>query len=223
MVTKLARLDTKRRTSMEVIRNFPDEEIIANLRSGLRMDETIKSIYRNNFESLSRYIVHNSGSQQDAEDIFQEVVVSFIDLVQRDKFRGESSIKTFLFSINRNTWLNELKKRGRASVREEKYVRMEVNDEKGMERAEAGAAGHIEEREEKAAIASVVASLGDTCRKILTLFYYENLSMKEILDATDYDNEQVVRNKKYKCLKQLEQMLNEKPQLKQTLKNLLHG
>ncbi|MFN8289591.1 MAG: sigma-70 family RNA polymerase sigma factor [Chitinophagaceae bacterium] len=216
-------MDTKKRTSMEVIRNFPDEEIVANLRSGLRMDDTIKVLYRNYFEGLSRYIIHNSGSAQDAEDIFQEVVVNFIDLVQRDKFRGESSIKTFLFSMNRNTWLNELKRKGRAAVREEKYVRMETKDEAGQEPVDANAARAVEDREEKAAIASIVASLGETCRKILTLFYYENLPMKEILEATEYDNEQVVRNKKYKCLKQLEQMLNEKPQLKQTLKNLLHG
>ena len=47
--------------------------------------------------------------------------------------------------------------------------------------------------------------------------------MKEILDATDYENEQVVRNKKYKCLKQLEKMILEKPHLKETLKTLLHG
>ena len=30
---------------MEVIRNFPDSELVANLRSGQRMDETIKAIY----------------------------------------------------------------------------------------------------------------------------------------------------------------------------------
>ena len=61
------------------------------------------------------------------------------------------------------------------------------------------------------------------CKKILLLFYYENLSISEILDTLDYQNEQVVRNKKYKCLKELEQMITEKPLLKQTLKNLLHG
>lgn len=201
---------------MEVIRNFPDEEVVANLRTGQRMDETIKAIYRNHFEVLSRYITNNSGSRQDAEDMFQEVVVNFIELVQKDKFRGESGIRTFLFSMNRHTWLNELKRRGRATVREEKF-------EKGQERVELDTSHLIAGREEKAAIASLVAALGDTCKKILTLFYYENLSMKEILDATDYENEQVVRNKKYKCLKQLEQMFNEKPHLKQALKNLLHG
>jgi len=180
------------------------------------MDDTIKAIYRVHFEGLSRYITNNSGSRQDAEDIFQEVVVNFIDLVQKDKFRGDSSIKTFLFSMNRHSWLNELKRRGRALAREEKY-------ERGQDSVEADTAHLIADREEKAAIARLVAALGDTCQKILTLFYYENLSMREILEATDYENEQVVRNKKYKCLKQLEQMLNEKPHLKQTLKNLLHG
>lgn len=199
---------------MEVIRNFPDQEIVANLRSGLRMDETIKAIYRNYFEGLSWYITNNSGSEQDAEDIFQEVVVNFIELVQKDKFRGESTIKTFLFSMNRHTWLNELKRRGRAMAREEKF-------ERGQERTEMDHSQLMTDREEKTAVADLVAALGDTCKKILTLFYYDNLSMKEILDATDYENEQVVRNKKYKCLKQLEQMLNEKPHLKETLQNLL--
>lgn len=44
--------------------------------------------------------------------------------------------------------------------------------------------------------------------------------MRKIVDATDYENEQVVRNKKYKCLKQLEQMLHEKPALRESLKVL---
>jgi DNA-directed RNA polymerase specialized sigma24 family protein len=92
---------------MELIRNLPDTELVANLRAGKSMDEAIKAIYRNHFESLCWYIMNNSGSRQDAEDVFQEVVLSFIDLVQRDKFRGESTVKTFLFSLNRHTWLNE--------------------------------------------------------------------------------------------------------------------
>lgn len=201
---------------MEVIRNFPDSELVANLRAGKRMEETIKAIYRDHFESLAWYTMNNSGSRQDAEDVFQEVVVSFIDLVKKDKFRGESTVKTFLYSLNRHTWLNELKRRGRALAREEKY-------EKGQERVELDTGHLIAEREGKAEVMRLVEELGDTCRKILVLFYYENLSMKEILDNLHYENEQVVRNKKYKCLKQLEQMIKEKPALLQTLKNLLHG
>lgn len=201
---------------MEVIRNFPDPELVANLKAGRRMEESIKELYRNYFDGLCWYIMNNSGSRQDAEDIFQEVLVSFIELVQKDKFRGEASIKTFLFSLNRFTWLNELKRRGRALAREEKY-------EKAQDRVELDTSQHIAEREGKAEVLRIVGELGETCKKILLLFYYENLSMREILDRTDYETEQVVRNKKYKCLKQLEQMINANPALKQTLKNLMHG
>lgn len=201
---------------MEVIRNFPDSELVANLRSRQRMDETIRAIYRNHFDSLSWYVMNNSGSRQDAEDVFQEMMVNFIDLVQKDKFRGESTVKTFLFSLNRHIWLNELKRRGRALAREEKF-------EKGQDRVEADTGHMIADRESRQQVIKLVEELGDTCKKILLLFYYENLSMREILETMHYENEQVVRNKKYKCLKQLEQMLNEKPELKQTLKNLLNG
>lgn len=201
---------------MEVIKNFPDSEIVENLRSGKRMEATVKALYRMHFDSLSWHIMNNNGNREDAEDIFQEVMVSFIDLVQKDKFRGESSVKTFLFSLNRNLWLNELKRRGRALVREEKF-------EKGKEKAEEDFGFQLAEREGKKAVLDVVQKLGETCKKILLLFYYEDLPMKEIVSATDFENEQVVRNKKYKCLKQLEQMLDTNPILKQTLKNLLHG
>lgn len=201
---------------MGVIRNLADGELLEAIRQGKGLDAAIKSVYRVHFESMAWLVKNNNGNQQDAEDIFQEVVVSFIELVQKGKFRGESSVKTFLFSMTKNTWLNELKKRGRSEVRELKY-------EKAKDHLEMDVSHLIAEQEAKKQIMDVVAQLGDTCKKILVMFYYENLSMKEILANLEYGNEQVVRNKKYKCLKQLEQMITSDPSLTQTLKNILHG
>jgi RNA polymerase sigma factor (sigma-70 family) len=201
---------------MNSVRKFPDTEILANLRSGDRLDETIRMLYRDHFDPLSRYILANNGSQQDAEDIFQDTMVAFIELVQKDRFRGESSIGTFLYSMNRFAWLNEIKRKGRAQAREEKY-------EKETEQPEMDSISGLTNREEQKEISRIIDSLGENCKKILLLYYYEDKSMKEIAEATEYDNEQVVRNKKYKCLKQLEQMLNEKPYLKNTLKSFLNG
>lgn len=201
---------------MKAVKTFSDTELVANLQSGDRMDETIRAIYRDYFDGLSLYVINNSGSRQDAEDIFQEVIIDFIELVQKDKFRGESSIKTFLFSLNRHNWLNELKRRGRAAAREEKY-------EKGQERTAIDVSQLIVSREDRQQLLQMMDRLGEGCKKILLMFYYENLSVKEMLDALNYENEQVVRNKKYKCMKQLEQMIEADPLLKQTLKNLLNG
>ena len=159
--------------------------------------------------------MNNSGSRQDAEDIFQEVVISFINAIQKNKFRGESSIKTFLYSMNKHAWLNELKKRGRAMQRE-------LNYGKDQDREDLDASHLIVHREARTQVIEIVDQLGGACKKILLMFYYENLSMKEILEKTEYETEQVVRNKKYKCLQQLEQMLNEKPLLKESFKKALH-
>lgn len=199
---------------MEIARKLSDEELTRYLKSSRNSEEGIKSIYREYFEGLSRFIMNNSGSRQDAEDIFQEVVLSFIDAVRKDKFRGESSVKTFLYSLNRHLWLNELKRKGRADKRELKY-------EHEQDRTEMDVSHFIAGREAKAQILQLVGRLGEMCKKILLMFYYEDLSMKEIVEQTDYENEQVVRNKKYKCLKQLEEMISADPLLKQTLKNII--
>lgn len=201
---------------MELRHLVPDREILLSLETGSRMNETIRLLYRDHFEPLSRYILQNGGNEQDAEDIFQEVIVSFIDLVRKDRFRGESSIKTFLYAMNRNLWLNEWKRRDRAMKREEKYEAAnakEVSD----------AGQQIADKEERDRLIALVDQLGDTCKKILLLFYYEGRSMKEIWEELDYESEQVVRNKKHKCMKKLEEMINANPSIKNTLKNLLNG
>jgi RNA polymerase sigma factor (sigma-70 family) len=194
---------------------FTDAEIISNLANDHQTSATIRFLYRENFGMLSRYILNNSGNEQDAEDIFQEVMVAFIHLLKAGKFRGESSIRTFLFSLNKNIWLNELKRRGRASLREEKY-------EKNMNREEQSAGIAMELRQTKQELLKTLDSLGENCKKILLLFYYENRSMKEIVNELPYENEQVVRNKKGKCLKKLEELVKGNQTLYDQLKNYIH-
>lgn len=201
---------------MNVSRKFSDEELINSLQQERNSNDAIRFMYDHYFESLSRFVMNNQGSLQDAEDIFQELVINFIALVKLNKFRGESSIKTFLFSLNRFSWLNELKRRGRASARE-------LNYEKGMDIVEKDFSHAALQKESTLQVYALMDELGETCKRILLMFYYEDLSMKEMLQQLNYENEQIVRNKKYKCLKQLEKMISDNPSLKQTLKNLLNG
>ncbi|MFL5811566.1 MAG: RNA polymerase sigma factor [Flavisolibacter sp.] len=192
-----------------------DGEVLELLRSQRTAGEGIRFLYQQHFESLSSFIIHNNGASEDAQDVFQEVIVSFIQLVKQEKFRGEASIKTFLFSMNRNVWFNELKRRKRANDREKKYDKMQPAEEEEINRV-------IENREASGKLIQVLDNLGEACKKILLLYYYENLSMTEILSQTDYENEQTVRNKKYKCMKKLEEMVSADKNLYLQLKNLLH-
>ena len=199
---------------MEVFKNYNDDQLLLLIRNETNIDDAIKYLYKQYFTGLSIYVQQYDGNKQDAEDIFQETIVAFIELVQQNKFRGDASIKTLLFAINKNTWLNELKRRSRAGLREEKFEIARDNVDEGIETYIAG-------REARKKVLDILDKTGEGCKKILLAFYYENLSMKEIATMTNYENEQVLRNKKYKCLKHLEQLLTADPALAKTLKDAL--
>jgi len=200
---------------MQVSRNYSDQELLVLIQYIRGVDDAVRYLYSEYHAFLSIYVQQHGGSMEDAEDIFQEVVVAFIDLVQKNKFRGESSIKTFLFALNRNIWLNELKKRKRSTLREVKFEEMKPVEE-------AGIAEYISAREGRKELMDIISKLGEVCRQILVAFYYQDLSIKEILEQLHYENEQVVRNKKHKCMKKLDELLQANPLLAKNLKTILN-
>jgi len=189
---------------MKVVRKYDDVELIAAINDKKSLDQAILYIYQNYSETVSSFITNNGGSEQDADDTFQETVVAFIDIVQKGKYRAEASIKTFLVSIARNIWYNQIKKKERSGHREKVYEVSRGTDEMDVSH-------YISDREVKKEFRELLDKLGESCRKILTLFYYENLPMKDIVQHLHYENEQVVRNKKYKCLQQLTEMIKSNP------------
>jgi RNA polymerase sigma factor (sigma-70 family) len=199
---------------MRAEEKFTDVELIAAVSAGRDLNGAIRHLYRQYSQATSSFIMQHGGSEQDADDIFQETVVAFIEVVQKGNYRKEASIKTFLNAIARNYWFNEIKKRGRSGLRDRQF-------ERGRDQDEADVSHHIAEMERKRQLRSLVDQLGDACRKVLLLFYYENLSMKEIVDHLPYENEQVVRNKKYKCLQQLTGMIKDNPAIARQMQELL--
>jgi len=191
---------------------YSDAELITAIGDGDQLNSAILFIYQQFASTVQSFIVANSGTSQDAEDIFQETVVTFIDLVKKNKFRGEAAIKTFLVAIARNLWLNELKKRVHSVKREKLF-------ETSRELTEMDVSQYIADREMKQQFIDVLNKLGESCKKLLTLFYYENLSMKDMLQHLPYENEQVVRNKKYKCLQSLTELIKQNPDMAKLVNN----
>jgi RNA polymerase sigma factor (sigma-70 family) len=189
---------------MKVEVHYDDVELIAAIGDKRELNKAIQFIYQHYAATVSSFIIHYGGSRQDAEDVFQETVVSFIDIVTRGKYRMEASVKTFLVSVAKNVWFNEIRKREKAGNREKQF-------ELGRDQKEMDIGHLIGDLEKKRQLRDLVYKLGEPCRKILMLFYYENLSMKELVDHLPYENEQVIRNKKYKCLQQLTLFIKENP------------
>jgi RNA polymerase sigma factor (sigma-70 family) len=198
---------------MKVEGKISDIELIVAISDKQQLNGAILSIYRQYSDLVSSFLISYGASEQDADDVFQETVIAFINIVQQDKFRMEASIKTFLVSVARNIWRNEQKKRQRTDFREQRF-------ESGRPQSEDGINEWINESEKKKQLRDLVYKLGEPCRKLLMLFYYESLSMKEMLNYLPYENEQVVRNKKYKCLQQLTDIMKNHPSIAGQLNEL---
>ncbi len=183
---------------------FSDSELVEAISEKDMLEQAILQLYQDHAAITRSFIMGKGGTEQDADDIFQETVVSFIDTVQKGKFKQESGIRTFLISISKHLWYNEIRRKQRAGNREKLY-------ETERDPEEAGITEVIQDRELKQQLNQLLGELGESCRKILELFYYENLSMKEIVSHLHYENEQVVRNKKYKCLQQLTEKMKQNP------------
>ncbi len=200
---------------MQIVRDYSDTEIVAALKNNGEMDKAIGFIYKNYYNLLEYYVVNNKGTKEDAADIIQETLVAFIDIVQQDKFRGEAGVKSFLYSIARNLWLSEFRKRNSADNRNRVF-------EKGKDETEQGAINQLIKSEYYKAIQDLFERLGEKCKQLLLLVYYEDLPMKDIVEKMPgYENEQVLRNKKYKCMKQLEQMIQDNEDVRIQFKNAL--
>ncbi|MBN9380753.1 MAG: sigma-70 family RNA polymerase sigma factor [Chitinophagaceae bacterium] len=75
-------------------------------------NQIIGEIYRLFSPSVKSWIVQNSGTEDDAADVFQE---SLIDVYNQAKYKGlqlTCPFGPFLLLVCRRKWLNEIKKKG---------------------------------------------------------------------------------------------------------------
>jgi RNA polymerase sigma factor (sigma-70 family) len=176
------------------------------------IEAPVRRLYENYFENVVAQVCVNGGNREDGADIFQDAVLVLINKVKTGQFRGESSIKTFLSAIARNLWLHELRTRSRRNNREVIYMNGEETSEEPLQR--------VFDKTGTNALKKIMEQVGETCKKILTGFYYENKSMKEMLTQFEYENEQVLRNRKSKCMKKLKELLSNDNDLLTKLKSL---
>ena len=51
--------------------------------------------------------------------------------------------------------------------------------------------------------------MGGKCKEILKLFYYQEMKLDEIVETMSYENKDVAKSQKSRCLKNLRKLINE--------------
>lgn len=154
--------------------------------------EALEYLYESCFPKVAAYIQGNSGNEDEAKDFFQEAIaVVYVNLLE-GKFRGESAITSYTYAIAKNLWLQHLRKR--------KIVTTSIeNDQLRDDRDDEVNANLINE---------VLTRMDAECRSLLTGFYFNGNSMKELAQRFGLSSTQVARTKKLRCMKKLGEIIN---------------
>ena len=169
-----------------------DSEILTRIEKG--DEKALDYLYKKYYRMMTKLVITNSGTEDEAKDIYQDALIVFWQKVMSGKLVLTSKISTYLYSICLNLWRKELDRKSRLS-----------NEEKD---------GVVEEdmhREEKAKIIrDCISELGETCKRILTYFYFDGMSMNNIALNLGFANTDTAKTKKYKCKKRLDELVKAK-------------
>ena len=194
------------------IATYTNEALVQAISTGGREEEKALSyLIRKEFGKIRTFILLRNGSEMDAEDVFQEGLTALILNVRKEVFKGESAVSTYLFAICKGIWFKRFQK----IVREQEHRQNLTIVEDDPETPEIS----LLDAEQRQLLWQLFDQLREKCREVLFL-WASSYSMGEIATQLDYGNAQVAMNKKNKCLKQLHQLMEERPEVQQLIREL---
>lgn len=159
--------------------------------------KAVETIYKENYNLIQALIINNSGTSDDAKDIFQEAMIVLYEKVQSGTFELNCRIKTFIYSVSRRLWLKRLMHMNRFNISDGHEDLVSIDEE--LEE-------HEKRNTEFSMMEKAMNGLGEPCKSLLEAFYLEKRSMQDIAAGFGYTNSENAKNQKYKCLMRLKKL-----------------
>lgn len=175
---------------MKIIRN--DDQLVLALKN--EEEWSFKAVYKSNYGMVANIVKKNSGSDRDAKDLFQDVIIALIKAINKPGFELNTNTKlsTFIHAIAYRLWMMKLKKDKKMSVKS-------VDNDFDFEFDDTLIAEKVEIEKKHELISKYFGSLDTECHKLLDLFYFKKVKLKEIAKQMDY-TAGFVRVKKSRCI-----------------------
>ncbi|MCC9168513.1 RNA polymerase sigma factor [Pontibacter harenae] len=182
-----------------------DEAIIEGIR--VDDDKALAYLYKLYYPMISHFILNNSGTDDEAKDIYQEGVIVFYEKIKDNSLELSCQIKTYLYSVCRRLWLKRLAEKGRYASR--------IDDSESYLMLEDDLTQHEENERQFGLMGEALEQLGEPCRALLEDYYLRTQNMQVITEKFGYTNTDTAKNQKYKCLQRLKKIFfsTYKPQI----------
>lgn len=191
---------------------FTGEELVAAIKKGGALrQQAIRFIYDDKElrRKIIQFVRNNRGNEEDGHDMYHEGIIVLDRNIRQDKFRGESSVEGYLYSICRFLWFNQRRKKAKVDLTDDpiRIDQVETDDPEVQ----------MMTNEKKELLRKALKHLTDRCRRILELWRL-SYSMEEIATEMNFSSAQLARKNKYRCQKSLMQWLQGQPQWRQWLR-----
>ena len=183
-----------------------DIEILKSLERG--EEKTLQLVmdqYRNGL-----YAVARKGfpfGEEVIEEVFLTSIIEFYErvLAGRFKYTGPNCIRNHLWTTFKRQLINALEKKNNHRRLQPRVVKSSESWQFSKKADE-----DLLEEEKVKVIQEGIAQLSPRCQKILTLFYFEKKSLKEIGEIMDFKNPDTTKATRYQCFKKLEEVVKGK-------------
>ncbi|MDR3712108.1 MAG: sigma-70 family RNA polymerase sigma factor [Puia sp.] len=197
---------------------FSEAEILEGFKRGDRI--ILSWLYRQNYAAVRSFVLSNSGTDQDARDVFQEGILAAWNNLSKNRYesREGKGLESYLRKICRFRWLERTRSAAfrYSSAMDTESFSGEENDFRGDSGGKQlpstdllndsdDSLNQLIRKEEIDQARQLLARLRERCRKILYLFYYRRLSMEEIASEMELTADSA-KNQKYRCLNQLREL-----------------
>jgi len=142
---------------------------------------------------ISKLILNNRGSEEDAQDIFQDALCMMYEKSQQEQLQFNCAFKTYLYAVCRNMWLMVLRKKRTDGV-------MVKDTEIGDDLSESLIQDMTHARRVQVFKAHL-ENLGESCQQVLK-FFFNGKSLRQIAEQMGF-TEAYAKKRKFVCQQKL--------------------
>jgi RNA polymerase sigma factor (sigma-70 family) len=165
----------------------------------------IQRLYKDNYFPVEKMVIDNSGSKDEAREIFQEALVIILHKVRNNDLHLDCSFQTYLFAICKNLWLKELwRKRKMWMGVDPENLAIHEPDELHEQYVQ-----NLKYR----LFYKHFRKLSEICQKVIR-FYLDKMNARKIASMMNYQDKANVRRKKYNCKMALIRNIRNDPEYK---------
>lgn len=164
-------------------------------------NNSFEVLYKNYKDEFIGFARKFSLKDDEIIDIYQETFLSFYENLLKGKLTELTcSIKTYLFSIGKFKIYEYLRANSKLKVIDTPINEDITLDDLSLENEV------LSKREQLVKVN--FKKLGTQCQQILELFYLQGKTLADIKDEEHYENTDVVKSLKSRCLKKLKALVN---------------